>query len=96
MGQVTSLFARKVVGVAGRAIDARAVLAAVGLDIDGAWDPKHMLDEDDYYGMIELMAEQMDVTALPLIVGEAMRPDEYGALGLAWKAAPDLLGSQCG
>jgi AraC-like DNA-binding protein len=93
MGQVTSLFARKVVGVAGNAVDARAVLGSVGLDADGAWDPKHMLDEDDYYGMIELMAEQMDVTALPLTVGQAMRPDEYGALGLAWKAAPNLLGS---
>ena len=56
MGQVTSLFARKVVGVAGDAIDAKAVLASVGVDADGAWDPKHMLDEDDYYGMVELMA----------------------------------------
>ncbi|MEM6617652.1 MAG: AraC family transcriptional regulator [Pseudomonadota bacterium] len=93
MGQVTSLFARKVVGVAGDAIDAKAVLASVGVDADGAWDPKHMLDEDAFYGMIELMAEKMDVTSLPLIVGEAMRPDEYGALGLAWKSAPNLLGS---
>jgi AraC-like DNA-binding protein len=93
MGQITSLFARKVVGVAGDAIDAKAVLASVGVDADGVWDPKHMLDEDAYYGMIEMMAEQMDITPLPLIVGEAMRPDEYGALGLAWKAAPNLLGS---
>lgn len=93
MGQVTSLFARKVVGVAGDAVDARAVLASVGLDAEAPWDPKHMLDEDAYYGMIELMGAQMDITPLPLSVGEAMRPDEYGALGLAWKAAPDLLGS---
>lgn len=93
MGQVTSLFARKVVRVAGDAIDARAVLGSVGLAVDGAWDPKLMLDENDFYSMMELIAEQMDVTALPLIVGEAMRPDEYGALGLAWKAAPNLLGS---
>jgi len=93
MGQITSLFARKVAGVAGNAIDERAVLASIRLDVDGPWDPKHMLDEDDFYGMIELMATQMDVTSLPLIVGGAMRPDEYGALGLAWKAAPDLLGS---
>jgi len=93
MGQVTSLFARKVVGVAGGAIDANAVLASVGVDAGGAWDPKHMLDEDDFYSMIELMADKMDVTSLPLIVGKAMRPDEYGALGLAWKSAPNLLGS---
>lgn len=93
MGQVTSLFARKVVAAAGAAVDARAVLASVGLEAEGAWDPAHMLDEDDYYGMIETMAERMDVTPLPLVVGAAMRPDEYGALGLAWKAAPDLRGS---
>jgi len=93
MGQVTSLFARKLADVAGDAIDTRAVLASVGLDMDAPWNPKHMLDEDDFYGMIEMMARQMDVTALPVIVGQAMRPDEYGALGLAWKAAPNLLGS---
>ena len=93
MGQITSLFARKLVGVAGDGINAREVLASVGLDVDGPWDPKHMLDEDDFYSMLERMAGQMDVTPLPLIVGEAMRPDEYGALGLAWKAAPNLRGS---
>ncbi|MCH2164849.1 MAG: AraC family transcriptional regulator [Marinovum sp.] len=93
MGQVTSLFARKVVGVAGSAVDADAVLGSIGLDPEGPLDPKHMLDEDEFYGLIELMATQMDITALPLIVGDAMRPDEYGALGLAWKAAPNLLGS---
>ena len=93
MGQVTSLFARKVVGVAGDAIDAAAVLRSVGLEPEGPLDPKIMLDEDTFYGMLELMAEYMDATALPLIVGAAMRPDEYGALGLAWKAAPDLYGS---
>lgn len=93
MGQVTSLFARKVVGAAGDAIDAKSVLASVGLDVDGAWDPKIMLEEDAYYGMIEMMSGEMDITTLPLVVGAAMRPDEYGALGLAWKAAPNLLGS---
>ncbi|MEL6960254.1 MAG: AraC family transcriptional regulator ligand-binding domain-containing protein [Pseudomonadota bacterium] len=93
MGQVTSLFARKVVGVAGDAVDAAAVLGSVGLDVDGPLDPKQMLEDEEYYGMIERMAEQMDITPLPLNVGAAMRTDEYGALGLAWKAAPNLLGS---
>ena len=93
MGQVTSLFARKLVGVAADQVDADAVLKSVGLDPAGTWDPKHMLEVDAFYGMLELMAQQMDTTPLPLMVGEAMRPDEYGALGLAWKAAPDLMGS---
>ncbi|MEO0544958.1 MAG: AraC family transcriptional regulator [Pseudomonadota bacterium] len=94
MGEVTSLFARKVVAVAGNSVDPKQVLGVVGLDPDAPWDPKQMLREDDFYAMIELMAQQMpDATILPLIVGESMRPDEYGALGLAWKAAPNLLGS---
>ena len=93
MGQVTSLFARKVVVAAGDSVDSKAVLGSVGLDVEAPLDPKLMLDEDDYYSMLELMADQFDITPLPLIVGEAMRPDEYGALGLAWKAAPTLLGS---
>lgn len=74
-------------------MDKATVLASVGLDAEGPWDPKHMLEEDDFYGMIERMGAWMELTRLPLIVGEAMRPDEYGALGLAWKAAPDLQGS---
>lgn len=93
MGVVTSLFARKLVGVAGDAVDRHEILGSVGLDPDGPWDPKHMLDEAAFYAMLELMAQRMDVTPLPLTVGAAMRPDEYGALGLAWKAAPDLRGS---
>ncbi|MEL6818177.1 MAG: AraC family transcriptional regulator [Pseudomonadota bacterium] len=94
MGEVTSLFARKLVAVAGDSVNAREILGSVNLDPDGPLDPKLMLQEDDFYGMLELLAHQMpDATTLPLIVGESMRPDEYGALGLAWKAAPNLLGS---
>lgn len=94
MGEVTSLFARKVVSVAGGSVDPKEILGSVGLDADGPWDPKHMLDEDVFYGMLELLAHKMpDATPLPLVVGESMRPDEYGALGLAWKAAPNLMGS---
>lgn len=93
MGVITSLFARKMVAAAGDGIDQRAILQSVGLDPDGAWDPKVMLPDTVYYDMLERMAEAMDVTDLPLRVGASMRCDEYGALGLAWKAAPTLRGS---
>lgn len=93
MGQITSLFARKMVAAAGDAVDARTMLASVGLDADGAWDPGVMIPDEAYYAMLERMAEELDVTALPVKVGASMRCDEYGALGLAWKAAPNLLGS---
>lgn len=93
MGQITSLFARKMVAADGDAVDARAHLAAIGLEADAPWDPKVMISADAYYAMLERIAEEIDVTALPLLVGESMRCDEYGALGLAWKAAPTLMGS---
>lgn len=93
MGNVTSLFARKMVAAAGDAVDGVAALRFAGLDPDAHWDPKHMIPADTYYSMLELLAAQTDVTTLPLRCGESMRCDDYGALGLAWKAAPDLMGS---
>lgn len=90
MTYVTSLFARKMVAAAGTAIDSRAMLASAGIDHDAPWDPKHMIPAVAYYQMLEAMAEVVDVTELPVHVGASMRCDDYGALGLAWKAAPTL------
>ena len=92
MGRITSLFAHKMVASAGDAVDGRAALLSAGLDPDLPMDPKVMITDEAYYSMLEGMASQTDVTALPVTVGASMRCDEYGALGLAWKAAPDLLG----
>ena len=90
MAYVTSLFARKMVAAAGNNIDHHATLSAAGIDPDAPWDPKVMIPATTYYEMLETMAEQIDVTELPVHVGASMRCDEYGALGLAWKAAPTL------
>lgn len=93
MGRITSLFAHKMVAAAGDAVDRRSALRAVGLDPDTPQNPKVMIADEAYYTMLEDMASQTDVTALPIIVGASMRCDEYGVLGLAWKAAPNLHGS---
>lgn len=93
MGYVTSLFARKMVAAAGPEVDARTLLTSVGLDPDGSWDPKVMLTDTAYYDLLERIAGQTDITGLPVRTGASMRCDDYGALGLAWKAAPDLMGS---
>ncbi|MEM9499361.1 MAG: AraC family transcriptional regulator [Pseudomonadota bacterium] len=94
MGYVTSLFARKMAASAAeRGADAFGLLSSVGLDPNGAWDPKVMLTDTDYYSLLERIAHQIDATDLPLRCGATMRCDEYGALGLAWKAAPTLRGS---
>lgn len=93
MGHVTSLFVRKMVAAAGDGVDAPKLLASVGLDAGSTWDPKVMVSAMDYYAMLERIATTTDVTDLPLRCGASMRCDDYGALGLAWKAAPDLGGS---
>lgn len=81
------------VAAAGAAVDARSLLMSAGLDPDGPADPKVMLADTVYYDLLERIAEQTDVTDLPIHGGASMRCDDYGALGLAWKAAPDLMGS---
>ncbi|QDC10781.1 AraC family transcriptional regulator [Oceanicola sp. D3] len=90
MGYVTSLFARKVIAAAGGEVDAAAMLASVGIDPDASWDPGKMIPAELYYDMFERIAEQTDVTDLPVRTGASMRLDEYGALGLAFKAATTL------
>ncbi|PTX53781.1 AraC family transcriptional regulator [Litoreibacter ponti] len=93
MAYVTTLFARKMVAAAGTGIDQRATLERAGIDPDAPWDPKVMIPATTYYEMLEAMAEEIDVTELPVHVGASMRCDDYGALGLAWKAAPFLKAS---
>lgn len=92
MSYVTSLFARKMVAAAGKG-NAAGLLASVGINAKAPWDPKAMIPADAYYTMLEQLAGEVDATELPVRVGASMRCDEYGALGLAWKAAPDLRGS---
>ncbi|WP_236737036.1 AraC family transcriptional regulator [Palleronia pelagia] len=78
------------VAAAGDRIDADALLLLIGIDPAGPWDPKAMITAESYYAMLERMAEQIDVTDLPVRTGASMRLDEYGALGLAFKAATTL------
>lgn len=90
MGYVTSLFARKVVAAAGDGVDAGSMLASVGSTCEGPWDPGQMVPTVRYYDMLERIAKHIDVTDLPVRVGASMRLEEYGALGLAFKAATTL------
>ena len=90
MAYVTSLFARKMVAAAGDAIDGAAMLRDTGIDPDGLWDPKAMISDVAYYDLLERIAARVDVTDLPVRTGASMRLDEYGALGLAFKAATTL------
>ena len=94
MGQITSLFVRKVIRQVDDGLDKRALLASIGLDPDGPVDPRVMVADTDYYDLLERIAHSDPAAIdLPLRVGATMRTDEYGAFGLAWKSALDLRGS---
>ncbi|MEM1183111.1 MAG: AraC family transcriptional regulator [Acidobacteriota bacterium] len=94
MGQVTSLFVRKVAAQVDPEIDRDELLRSIGLDPEASVDPKLNVGADDYYRWLEgIAARDRRATSLPLRVGASMRCDEYGAFGLAWKSAPDLRGS---
>ncbi len=93
MGTVTSLFVRKMVAAIGPAVNATELLSSVGIDADAPVDPKLRISDGAYYALLERIAELTDVTSLPLTTGASMRCDDYGALGLAFKAATTLHGS---
>ncbi len=94
MGQITSLFAHKVVGVAEDSINGSSLLASIGIDPTAPVDPSIMVSDSDYYRFLENVAsaEQSGHT-LGLRAGNSMRCDDYGAFGLAWKTASNLRGS---
>lgn len=94
MGQITSLFVRKVIQQVDHSLDKRALLKSVGVDPDSPVDPSHMVRDTDYYSLLERIARaDPNATDLPLRTGASMRCDDYGAFGLAWKSALNLRGS---
>ena len=94
MGYVTAIFARRMVQAAGDSVDGPAMLRSVGLEPDEPLEVAERISDDAYYDLLERIAAQMDAPhELPLRVGPLMRPDDYGALGLAWKSAPTVRGS---
>ena len=94
MGRVTSLFAHKVARQTHPSLDRRVLLATLGIDADAPVDPSFMVTDTDYYAFLETIARtDPEAIDLPLRTGDSMRCDDYGAFGLAWKAAPNLRGS---
>ncbi len=93
MGFVTSLFVRRVVDTAGAGVDRNTALRSVGIDPNSTTNPMTMISDIAYYDLLERIAGQIDVTDLPIRTGQTMNCDDYGAFGLAWKAAPTLRAS---
>ena len=94
MSQITSLYVYKVAGQASPGVHTGDLVRQLGLDPDGPIDPTKMVPSAAYYDFFSALADRdPDGLALPLRVGAAMRSDDYGAFGLAWKSAPSLRGS---
>ncbi|MEO0437023.1 MAG: AraC family transcriptional regulator ligand-binding domain-containing protein, partial [Pseudomonadota bacterium] len=82
------------VGRASPGTETRDLVEALGLDPEGPIDPARLVPSKAYYDFFAALAERdPEGAALPLRIGAAMRSDDYGAFGLAWKSAPNLLGS---
>lgn len=94
MGQITSLFVRKVLSAVDNSVDKDTLLRSVGIKPDSPIDPSHMVSDIDYYAFLERVAAvDKTITTLPLRIGATMRCEDYGAFGLAWKSATNLRGS---
>ena len=94
MGQITTLFVRKVLGIADESIDKDEILRSLGIEPDSPVDPKLMIPANDYYAFLENLATQdPEAVTIPLRAGASMQCDDYGAFGLAFKSATNLRGS---
>jgi AraC-like DNA-binding protein len=94
MGKITTLFVRKVLAESEADIDEKSFLHSLGIAPDSLKDPSHMLPDTVYYAFLEkLTTVDKNPITLPLRAGAAMRCNDYGAFGLAWKSATDLRGS---
>ncbi|MCC1496102.1 AraC family transcriptional regulator [Alcanivorax sp. 1008] len=91
MAQITSLYVYKVVGQATPGVETRDLMGGLGLPVDGPIDPTRMVSSSEFYDFFATLVDRdPDGLLLPLKIGSAMRSDEYGAFGLAWKSAPTL------
>ncbi|MFT7287252.1 MAG: AraC-like DNA-binding protein [Halieaceae bacterium] len=91
MGQVTSVFARKVIQQIHPSLDKRRFLEDIGVDPDSEPDPAHMIESRVHYALWERIARaEPEGFSLPIRVGKSMQCDDYGAFGLAWKTALSL------
>lgn len=71
-----------------------SLFQVTGVEPGDAIDPKRMVADTRYFALLERIAREQDGgRAVPALIGASMRCDDYGAFGLAFKAAPDLGGS---
>ena len=94
MGEISSLFVHKVLSAVDLGAKGDDVLRSVGLIPGDPVDPAIMIPDHVYYSFLEQLTQlDSNPSTLPLRIGATMRCEDYGAFGLAWKTAPNLLSS---
>jgi AraC-like DNA-binding protein len=64
------------------------------MDASSPPDPGDMVSDTAFFDLLEHLNALNDAgRSVPVHIGASMRCDDYGAFGLAFKSAPDLLGS---
>ncbi len=91
MGEISSLFVHKIIAHLDEKHDREPLFAAAGLDPAIPLNPSLMISDHDYYTFFEAAARLDNSKGdLPLRVGGAMGAEDFGAIGLAFKSAPNL------
>lgn len=99
MGWISTIFVHKALDAA-VALDCvdpderSAFCVGIGIEPALPTDPSAMVSDRDFFSLLERIAALSERgRAVPIYIGASMRCDDYGAFGLAFKSAPNLLGS---
>ena len=91
MAHMSALFAVKMIDQAGPDMDRAALYRSCGLDISAPLDPSIMVADTAYYDLLEAIAEhEAPDVGFHVRVSQSVTCEQLGAVGLAWKSAPDL------
>lgn len=98
MGWISEIFVHKAVAALaddeGADVLCHQLLRAIDVDPDAGINPKRMIPDTAFFDLLEsLVRDTTNGRSVPVRLGSAMRCDDYGAFGLAFKTAANLLGS---
>lgn len=99
MGWISVIFAHKAIDLAtfGKphsAVRRTTLFRSAGVDPQAPVDPKVMIPDTAFFELLErIVRDDESGRAIPVRIGASMRCDDYGAFGLAFKSAVDLIGS---
>ena len=91
MPAISALFLDKIAhAAAADGLDRAKLLESVGIGSDEPIDPFQLIEEEPYYAFwAEIMRALPRADGFPMRYARTIRVDDYGALGLAYKTAPN-------